>query len=114
MYNLWPDKIIEKTDDGDKLELALNRFSEIKTTCFDAVEDEIIRYQTEVRAATKEKIRYITYCTQTLRNSELDADKRSVKKIEEFISFKKHQLRDLEKENDMGDQLDEYERKIDK
>lgn len=94
-YKLF-EKIIESSEEGRKLQLALPQFDEIKHNHFDQIEDEIVKFQSEIKQIHKEKVRYIEFCTKSLKDSELDAEQRSIQKIEGYLGFKKHQLRDLE------------------
>ena len=48
----------------------------------------------------------------TLRNSELDAERKSISKIQEYQSFRKHEIRDLNNQQDKEGQLDEYENRL--
>jgi hypothetical protein len=57
-------------------------------------------------------VRYIDFCTKSLKDSELDAEQRSIQKIEGYLGFKKHQLRDLESQEDMAYQLDDFEKRL--
>jgi hypothetical protein len=87
-------------------------FNDIKHNHFDNIDEEIEKFQNDIKKDHKDKVRHITYCTQTLRNSELDAEKRSIAKIQGYISFKKHLLRELDSQEDMAYQLDEYEKRL--
>lgn len=51
----------------------------------------------------KDKHRHILYCEKTLREAELDAEKRSIVLIDNFNSLKKHRLNDLDVQPDKGD-----------
>lgn len=54
----------------------------------------------------------IKYCGDELKKAELEAERKSIKLIQEFISYQKHTLADLDKQDDKALQLDSYEEKL--
>lgn len=59
----------------------------------------------------KEKKRHIIYCEQVLRKAEREAELESIKLIDQFKSYRKHQFRELTQKDD-EELFDEYEEKI--
>lgn len=49
---------------------------------------------------------------QELRNEELGSEKKSIKTIQDFESFRKHKMRDLNKMDQKLDYLPEYEHEL--
>ena len=51
----------------------------------------------------------IQFCMSELRNEELGSEKKSIKTIQEFESYRKHKMRDLNKMESKIDYLPAYE-----
>jgi hypothetical protein len=102
------ERILDECEEAQKLKL-LSKFNDSWSIFEQAVDEQTQKYQNEIKNLHKEKQRHIKYCTKLLHNSELDAEKKSINNINEFLSLKKHKIHDLDQLPDKALQIDEYE-----
>jgi hypothetical protein len=106
------EKIIEGKEgkeEGKRLRVHIEKFQELFNLILEPLKDEVInKFQDSVKKIHKEKQRNIYWCTKLLRDSELEAEKKSIKLIQEFVSFKKHKLKELDAEEEKSHILDDY------
>jgi hypothetical protein len=62
-----------------------------------------------MKTTNKEKMKIIAYCRVTLRESELEAESKSINLIRAFNSLKKHKINELQSLEDKSMQIDDYE-----
>ena len=74
----------------------LTQFPEDWRAFDEAVNENNVKFQTEMKAHHKEKMHIITYCIKAMRQSELKAEQESIEHIRKLQSLKKHKLRDFE------------------
>ena len=61
----------------------------------------------------REKKHLILYCTKSMRDEELECEKKAIKLIEDFQGKKKHKLRKIENDGDEIDHiLDDFEKEL--
>lgn len=89
------EKILAADPEGKNLRM-LTQFPEDWRAFDEAVNENNVKFQTEMKAHHKEKMNVILYCTKEMRQSELKAEQESIELIRKLQSLKKHKLREIE------------------
>jgi hypothetical protein len=56
----------------------------------------LIKFQNDIKKLAKEKKMQIMFSTKVMKDSELEAEKKSIELINNFLSIQKHKMRELE------------------
>lgn len=105
------DKLHGKDVDGKKLR-ALQQYDQFWQNFEVDVNERVETYQKEMLAIHRVKKNTIQFCMKELREEELGSEKRSIERIQEFESFRKHKLRDLIKMDQKLEYLADYENEL--
>jgi len=73
------------------------------------VEEITVNFHQTMKTLNKEKIKVWTYCKQTLRDAEIEAESKSINFIRAFNSLRKHKINELQGLDDKSMQIDDYE-----
>ena len=74
----------------------LTQFPEDWRAFDEAINENNVKFQTDMKSLHKDKMNTIRYCTKEMRESELKAERDSIELIRKLLSLKKHKLRDIE------------------
>ena len=82
------------------------------------IEEKVGQFQQTVKSKHKEKKKVITFCKDKMAQAEREAERESIKKIEEYKKTEKHLLREVNKkrmqanEQNMTIDYTEYEKTL--
>ena len=101
------DKILADDPDGQKLKI-LSQFDQFWQTFEAEVNEKIEGYQKDMKVVHRIKKNTILFCMKELRGEELDSEKKSIKTIQDFESYRKHKMRELNEYESKAEYLDEF------
>ena len=111
------DKILTtfcKGEGGDNAKFKVLKGFENEWQKYDEqVNDQSQKYQQEMKNLYRQKKHLILYCTNAMRQEELECEKKAIKLIEDFQGKKKHKLRKIENEGEEIEHLiDDFEKEL--
>lgn len=101
------DKIHAEDADGKKLK-RMSQFDQHWQTFEGEVIEKVETYQKDMKNIHKIKKNTIMYCMKELRGEEIASEKKSIKVIEQFESYKKHKMRELHNIESKAEYLDDF------